>query len=63
MKTNKLTVPAPSDVVFVHYLCQDFDDGEGILNLMLAKGNDSIVHRWDIKSEESEMKALELMKA
>jgi hypothetical protein len=59
MPNLKLQLPDPAGVVFVHYLCQEFEEGEQILSLMLARGDDSIVHRWDVTSEESEINALE----
>lgn len=59
MKKNNISLPDPKEVVFVHYLCQEFDTGDKLLNLMLARGKDSIVHRWDITTPESEALALE----
>jgi len=56
---KQINLPNPSDVVFVHYLCQEFEEGERILNLMLARGENSFIHRWDIPDPDSEPKALE----
>lgn len=59
MTKSKLQLPDPASAVFVHYLCQEFEQGDRILNLLLVRGDDSVIHRWDITSVEKEAAALE----
>lgn len=58
MSKTKEQLPDPDGVVFVHYLCQEFEVGDRILNLMLARGDDSQIRRWDVTSDKTEAKAL-----
>jgi hypothetical protein len=58
MTKNEMQLPNPDSVVFVHYLCDEFGAGERIYNLMLARGDDSQIRRWDVTSEKTEAKAI-----
>ena len=58
MTKNELQLPDPDSVVFVHYLCDEFGEGKRIFNLMLARGDDSQIRRWDVTSEKTEAKAI-----
>lgn len=58
MTKSKLQLPDPEGVVFVHYLCDEFEEGKRIFNLLLARGDDSHTRRWDVTSEKTEAKSL-----
>lgn len=58
MTKNKWQLPDPEGVVFAHYLCQEFEEGDRIRNLMLSRGDDSVIRRWDVTSDKTEATAL-----
>jgi len=52
-------LPPIEDVLFVHYHCDEFGDGDKIYKLTAVKGEDNMIHCWDADDEKSEINAIE----